>query len=214
MLIKRIFLFFISLFISVFFFILITNLWIVFDSKEKVFFSDEMLPNKNVALVLGTSKYTSSGEKNDFFNERIISAAKLYHSKKVNHIIVSGDNRTIYYNEPRDMMDALKSKGVPEESITLDYAGLRTLDSIVRCLEVFGQSEIIIVTQEFHAYRAQFIANYYGLDAVSFVARQPEESFLSVKIRELIARPLAVFDLYIWNKNPRIMGNEGTLIKP
>ena len=99
------------------------------------------------------------GSPNPFFEKRIETAAELYRIGKIDHFILSGDNRSMYYNEPMAMLKALLKKGVPASAITLDYAGLRTLDSIVRCKQIFGQNKIIIITQPFHSYRALFISS-------------------------------------------------------
>src|SRR5690606_4670880 len=109
----------------------------------------------------------------------------LYHRGAVRHLLVSGDNRSPYYNEPRTMQRALRARGVPAEAMTLDYAGLRTLDSVVRAKAIFGQQQVIIITQEFHNKRAVFLANRLGLDAVGFNAapvRLPRG--LKTRIRE------------------------------
>ena len=151
--------------VIIIFFLLAINFWVISSTEDQVYYSVNNVPKRKVALILGTSKRTSQGEANKYFVERIAAAAKLFHEGKVDHIIVSGDNRTVYYNEPRDMYNALVEHKVPKGVITLDFAGLRTLDSILRSKSVFGQNEIIIVTQDFHCYRALFIANYYGLNA-------------------------------------------------
>ena len=127
-----------------------------------------MPPAQRVGLVLGTSRFTTKGVKNEFFEERMDAAAELFERGIISHILVSGDNSSIYYNEPRDMLNALKERGIPESAVTLDYAGLRTLDSVVRCAQIFGQNNFIIITQDFHLYRALFIANYHGLKAYGF----------------------------------------------
>ncbi|MFZ6009631.1 MAG: SanA/YdcF family protein, partial [Bacteroidota bacterium] len=100
-------------------------------------------------------------------------------------------------------------KGVPAEAITLDYAGLRTLDSVVRSKMIFGQDRITIITQPFHSYRALFISNYYDIDAVAMVADEPDlERTFKVRIREYFARTKAVLDLYIFKTTPRFLGNK------
>jgi SanA protein len=185
-------------------FVLGTNFWIIISTQADIHYLTETLPSKKVALVLGTSKRTSNGDQNQFFDGRINAATDLFHKNIIDHILVSGDTRSKYYNEPRDMFDALVARNVPSESITLDYAGLRTLESITRCSKVFGQDEFIIITQEFHCYRSQFIANYHGLNVVSFVAPQPEQWYMTVMMREIVARPLAILDLYVWNREPRL----------
>ncbi len=182
------------------------NIWILVTTSDQIFQEDNLPPAQKVGLVLGTSRFTAKGVKNELFEERMNAAAQLFESGIIVHILVSGDNRSIYYNEPRDMLNALRERGIPQSAITLDYAGLRTLDSIVRCEQIFGQTSFIIITQEFHLYRALFIANYYGLKSYGFILKSSKASVpTKVRIRELIARVIAVLDLYLWNKKPKIM---------
>lgn len=193
----------------VFGFLLVCNLWVVLSTAERVYADSALLPNHRMALVLGTSHKTVSGKPNPFFEKRIETAAELFKSQKIDHFIVSGDNRSMYYNEPLEMRKALMKKGVPGTAITLDYAGLRTLDSIVRCKQIFGQEKITIITQSFHSYRALFISNYYDMDAVAMVADEPDfENSLKVRIREYAARVIAVLDLYVFKTAPRFLGEK------
>jgi SanA protein len=190
--------------------ILGSNLWIVESTATKVFTDLAKLPDHHkVALVLGTSHKSVGGGPNPFFHNRIETAAALYKMGKIQHFILSGDNRTIFYNEPMEMLKALIKKGVPASAITLDYAGLRTLDSVVRSKKVFGQDKITIITQPFHSYRAIFISNYYDIDAVAMVAGDPElERTFKVRIREYFARTKAVLDLYVLKTAPRFLGQK------
>lgn len=190
--------------------LLVANLWVIQSTKEHVYRDTNDLPANDVAVVLGTSNKLINGSPNPFFEYRIKMAATLYASGKVKHFIVSGDNRTRFYNEPLEMKKALVKSGVPDTVITLDYAGLRTLDSIVRCKEIFGQDKITIVTQPFHCYRALFISQYYGMDAVAVMAQEPALE-TNVYIREYFARAKAVLDLYILKTAPRHLGDKEPL---
>src|ERR1043166_1103941 len=147
--------------------VLLANVWVVNSTSDKVFSDADSLPPHEVAVVLGTSARLGKGQPNPFFEYRIKTAAQLFHAGKVKYFIVSGDNRTRYYNEPEEMKVALVKSGVPDSVITLDYAGLRTLDTIVRCKEIFGQDTITIITQSFHCNRALFISKYYDMNAVA-----------------------------------------------
>lgn len=187
------------------------NFWIVSSTNQRIHYTIDELPPRKVALLLGTSKRTEKGGSNKYFEERIDAAARLYELEVIRHIIVSGDNETVYYNEPRDMFDALIKKGVPKAAITLDYAGFRTLDSVVRSKEIFGQDELLIITQDFHCYRALFIAGYYGIDAVAYSADNKDELPLKLAIREILARSNTVLDLYIFHKGPRFLGDKEEL---
>jgi SanA protein len=107
------------------------------------------------------------------------------------------------------MKKALMSRGVPDSVITLDYAGLRTLDSIVRCKEIFGQEKIIIITQTFHSYRALFISDYYKMDAIVLAANDSTNEFVAkVNVREYLARTKAILDLYFLSTAPRHLGEK------
>ena len=187
------------------------NFWIVSSTQNQIYYNLNDVPPKRVALLLGTSKRTVAGGTNKYFKERMDAAADLYHRGVIEHIIVSGDNRTVYYNEPRDMLNALKELGVPEAAITLDYAKFRTLDSVVRAKEVFGQSELMIITQDFHCYRALFIANFHELDAVAYSADNKDQLPTSLALREILARGKAVFDLYVFNQEPKFLGDKESL---
>ncbi|MFY0600638.1 MAG: YdcF family protein [Cyclobacteriaceae bacterium] len=186
------------------------NFWVIASTEDQVYYDNQFLPENKVALILGTSKRTKHG-LNKYFHERIRAAADLYHANKIRHIIVSGDNRTIHYNEPRDMYEALVELDVPKGAITLDFAGLRTLDSIVRADSIFGQKKFTIITQDFHCYRSLFIANYFDLDVIAYSADNKEVLPVSLAVREVLARFVAVLDLYVWAKSPAILGEKETL---
>ena len=189
------------------------NVWIVKSTEGNVYADLDKLPDHRIALVLGTSHRVVGGGPNPFFQKRIEMAATLYEMGKIDHFILSGDNRTKYYNEPLEMKKALLKKGVPNSAITLDYAGLRTLDSVVRSKKIFGQNKITIITQPFHSYRALFISQYYNMDAVAMVAEDPElEQTFKVRLREYLARTKAVLDLYVFKTDPRFLGEKEEII--
>jgi SanA protein len=187
------------------------NLWVVASTRSHMFRSVAEIPVHSVGLVLGTSNKTSSGKPNLFFENRIQAAADLFHQKKIERILVSGDNQSSpYYNEPYQMKKSLVARGVPAKANIIDDAGVRTLDSIIRCYSVFGESNITIITQGFHGYRALFISNYYDLDAQVLVAPGIPLSQTSVRvyIREFFARPQAVFDLFVFKTHPVIQPSD------
>ena len=199
------FLFLLLLFVS----ICLSNYYVIKSTKTQLYTDIEKIPANNVALLLGASKKTVRGNDNLYFNYRIEAAAELYKAGKIKHIIVSGDNHKKEYDEATDMRDALMELGVPDSCITLDYAGFRTLDSMVRCLKVFKQKNITVISQEFHNQRATFIGNYYNMNVVAFNAKDvPSQYSLKTKIREYFAKFKAVIDLYITHKQPKFLGEE------
>ena len=127
-------------------------------TKDLVYKDVNSIPKNKVGLLLGTSKYLRSGELNQYFENRIQATVDLYNAKKIEFIVISGDNRKMSYNEPQDMKRELLLRGIPEERIFLDYAGFRTYDSVIRMNKIFGQSNFTIISQDFHNRRAIFIA--------------------------------------------------------
>ncbi len=194
--------------ISLILLIVVGNLWIVFKNKSSVYDKIESIPENNVGLVLGTSKNLVNGNTNLFFKYRVNAAADLFNAGKVKHLIVSGDNSNLNYNEPRTMYQALVKLGIPEDCITLDYAGFRTLDSVIRCKEVFQQNKFTIVSQEFHNYRAVYIGKYYGLDVVAFNAKEVTIQSNRTFHREYLARLKAMLDLHFLKTKPKFLGEK------
>jgi SanA protein len=199
------------LFLLVTFILIACYFWIEIQTRNRVYSDINKIPAKKVALLLGTAKYSKyqRGAINRYFKYRIDAVVKLYNAKKIKHIIASGDNRTRYYNEPINMKKSLIARGIPINAITLDYAGFRTLDSIVRCQKVFSQNDIIVVSQPFHNKRAIFISDYYGMKTIGFNAEKiPFALDMKTPIREYFARFKAVLDLYILKTPPKFLGEK------
>jgi SanA protein len=165
------------------------------------------VPHAPAALVLGTSQWRSDGSTNYFFLYRMEAAARLYHAGKVKWVVVSGDNHTHAYDEPRMMREALIKRGVPACRILSDYAGFRTFDSVVRMKNVFGFSKYIIVSQQFHNQRAVYLAHKFGHTVYALNARDVlNADGLMVHVREAGARVKAWLDIHILGTEPRFGG--------
>lgn len=185
-----------------------SNRWIASSADGRLYDSTAEIPFNDVGLVLGANK-NARGGPNLYFENRIDAAAALFKAGKIRHLLVSGDNHISEYDEATDMKNALVARGVPDTCITLDYAGFRTLDSVVRCKKVFGQKKVTIISQEFHNQRAVFIAGFYDMEAIGFNAKDVPASYsLKTNFREYIARFKAVLDLYLLRTSPRFLGEE------
>lgn len=183
--------------------VLASNWWVVRTTEGQIYFTIHALPANDVGLVLGTSKFVRTGKENLFFRYRMEATARLWKEGKVKYLILSGNNDSEYYNEPADMQRALVKLGVPASVMTLDYAGYRTFDSVVRCKDVFNQEKITIISQNFHNARALYIGNHEGIEAVAFAAQDvPDGYSLRTLIREYLARPYALLDVYLLRPQP------------
>lgn len=186
--------------------IIVANQIIESSTKNLVYNDIENVPTNNVGLLLGTSKLLKNGRNNLYFDYRINAAAALFHKGKINFILISGDNGFLNYNEPLDMKNELIKKGVPEDKIFLDYAGFRTLDSVVRAKLIFGLDSFIVISQEFHNKRAIYIAGQYGIKAIGFNANDVNVKFgFKTKTREKISR-LKVFIDMLFKIKPKYLG--------
>ncbi len=178
-------------------------------ARHKTFSDVALIPNRRVGLVLGCPKRIPGGWLNPFFENRIAAAAELYHRRKVDFLVVSGDNHIQSYDEPKDMKNSLVEKGVPKDRIYLDYAGLRTLDSVVRVKEIFGQEKVTIISQHFHNQRAIFLASHHGIDAIGFDAPDVAREYaFKTLLREQFAKVKAVLDVYLLHKPPHFLGEK------
>ena len=190
-------------------FTLFCNWQIRSTSTDYLYNSVEEIPHNSVALLLGTSQYISDGVENPYFSHRIKATIELYEAGKIDCIIVSGDNSLEEYNEPRAMFLALVEGGIPPENIQMDFAGFRTLDSVIRCKKVFQQDKITIVSQEFHNQRAVYIARQNGIEAIGFNARDLSASIgKKTHIREYFAKVKAFIDVNIIHKDPKFLGEK------
>ena len=174
-----------------------SNTTIESDTEAFNSFNINDIPKKKVGIVLGTGKTLANGQPNLYFNYRIDAAAELHKAGKVQYFIVSGDNSKKNYNEPEDMKFALMEKGVPENHIFEDFAGFRTLDSVVRAKEIFGQKELVIISQKFHNQRAVFLAQQNGMTAYGYNAKDVNKAMgFKTNLREKFARAKVYWDMF------------------
>ncbi len=185
--------------------VMAVNYAVVRATEHQVFSDVRTIPWNRVGLLLGTAKYEdrARGVINRYYQYRIDAAVQLYMAGKIDYIIVSGDNSP-HYNEPNLMKKDLVARGVPANRIVLDNAGFRTLDSILRCRDVFGQRSFTIISQKFHNERAVYIANHKGVQTVAYNA-QNGDSFWDVVVREKLARVKMMLDLML-NTQARYYG--------
>lgn len=185
-----------------------TNVAAVVAGAGKVHDDVERLPGDGVMLVFGCDDQID-GRENLYFRYRIDAAAEVWKAGKARWVIVSGDNRTKYYNEPERMRRALVEKGVPADKIICDYAGLRTLDSVVRAKEIFGVEKVVFISQRFQNERAAYLARANGMDYTGFNAKDVEgKGGLKTRLREIGARVKMWLDVQVLGTRPKHLGEK------
>lgn len=178
-------------------------------SADRIYTTVDSLPHNKVALLLGTNPLNRVGRPNSYFTNRIQTAAELFRAGKADYIIASGDNHTRQYDEPTAMRDSLIAHGVPGDRIILDFAGFRTLDSVVRAKEVFGCDSMTIISQADHNARALYLAAANGIEAVAISAplKAGRRVRIRLALREWLARDKMMLDIW-FGKQPHFLGEK------
>ncbi len=188
--------------------VLYANVTAVWASRGRIFEDVSAIPPTKVGLLFGTTDKVS-GRENLYFRYRIDAAEVVWNAGKLDTLIVSGDNRSRYYNEPEKMKAALIERGIPADRIVCDYAGLRTLDSVVRAKEIFGADPILFISQRFQNERAIYLAKANDIEAYGFDARDvAAQAGMKTKLREVGARVKMWLDINFLDTQPKHLGEK------
>lgn len=189
--------------------VLAANLWVLARTRGVI--EDDLLLCREapVGIVFGTSYWARGGGRNPHYTARLNAAARLLRMHRVQHLLLSGDNRTRYYNEPVTMWRDLREDNVRDADMTLDYAGFSTFDTVVRAREIFGVTRALLITQDWHLPRALYIAQAMGIEAHGCaVPSEPVAGEWRLRVREWLARVAMLGDLYLWQREPYFLGPE------
>lgn len=158
-------------------------------------------------VVLGCG-VKSDGTPSDMLEDRLIRGIELYKAGAASKLLMSGDHGSDEYDEVGAMKRYAIEAGVPAEDIFMDHAGFSTYESIYRAKEIFGVKKLIIVTQEYHLYRALYIAQSLGMEAYGVASDYRTYAGQSMRdVRELLARCKDFF-ISILRPKPTYMGDE------
>jgi SanA protein len=165
-------------------------------------YSVQKVPSQRVAIIFGARIYSNT-RLSPMLRDRVATGADLYFADKVDVLLMSGDGRDQYYNEPGAMRRYAIQLGVPEDAILLDAAGLRTYDSCQRAEDVYNLDSAILVTQAFHLDRALLLCNSLGVESDGVAADYHHPNGYGGRgerwshWREIGATTLAFMDLYL-----------------
>lgn len=166
----------------------VINWYVILSTKKQIVTNDySKLTDLDCIVVLGAGVWDD--RPSHMLEDRLLTAIELYNKGVAPKIIMSGDHGRINYDEVNIMKNFAIEHGVPSEDIFMDHAGFSTYDSIYRAKEIFGADKIIIVTQEYHLYRALYIANKLDIEAYGVGADPRKYSGqLYRDFREILAR--------------------------
>lgn len=190
-------------------FILVINV-VVVNTAAPYVLSLENIENADEAdciLVLGALVY-GDDQLSSVLKDRVDYAIALYEAGKARRLLFSGDHGQTDYDEVNAMMDYAVAQGVPKEDIFLDHAGFSTYESLYRARDVFCISKVIIVTQDFHIWRAVYVARQLGLKAEG-VNSNPRRYGNETKdaLRECLARVKDYFYVNVFLPQPKYLGD-------
>lgn len=192
--------------------VVFSQIWIYISTKDHIYSKTDELKHNKVGLIPGCNKYVSTGILNLYYVQRIKAGEKLYKEGKIDFILVSGDNAHASYDEPTEMKKSLIEAGIPKDKIYLDYAGFRTLDTIVRAKEVFQLNEVTFISQNLQNQRGVFIGKSRGIKVTAYNAGTVSiRHGFKIVTREFFAKIKMILDLYVLDKGPKFLGEEITI---
>ena len=183
-------------------YVLSINFYVTSSTKKQI--NTKLNEKVDCILVLGAGIW---GDKpSPMLQDRLDTAIKLYKDGVSNKIIMSGDHGTKEYDEVNIMKQYAIDAGIPSSDIFMDHAGFSTYESIYRARDIFQVKNMVIVTQEYHLYRALFIANKLGIKSYG-VNSDPREyaGQLYREAREILARNKD-FMYTIFKPKPKYLG--------
>lgn len=160
------------------------------------------------ALILGAG-VDSQGEMSDYLRDRVDAAIYLYKNNNIENILVSGDNSRKNYNEVEPVKKYLLDKEVFSGDIYLDHAGFDTYDSLYRAKYIFGQEELVVISQNYHVPRAVVIGRMLGIKTYGF-ASSKYEGTVKYRLREILGRVKILYD-FIFLNEPTFGGDRITI---
>lgn len=210
--IKRILKTFVILFLLAVISVIGINIYLCGTVKNRIYHADELKLNESDCILVLGAGVRADGTPSHMLEDRLIVGKKLYDAGVSEFILLSGDHGKEDYDEVNCMKNYLLEKGIPREPIFLDHAGFSTYESLYRAKEIFGAEKIVIVTQSYHLYRALYIADYLGLNAVGATADLRTYVGQSMRETREIAARVKDFFYTIFKPEPTYLGDKIPLV--
>ena len=165
------------------------SIYLCASVKDQIITLDEATKlDADAILVLG-ARVWDNGSPSGVLEDRLDTGISAYQAGVSDRLLMSGDHGQDDYDEVNAMKDYALEQGIPSENIFMDHAGFSTYESVYRARDIFQVKTILIVTQEYHLYRALYIARALGLDAYGVAAdRSVYSGIVGFEAREILAR--------------------------
>ena len=166
------------------------NAYVVNSTRDRLLSPEAaaLLEDVDCIIVLGC-KVKSDGTPSDMLEDRLRRGVELFHAGAAPKLLMSGDHGTMTYNEVQSMKQFAMDRDIASSDVFMDHAGFSTYESIYRAKDIFQAKKIIIVSQEYHLYRAMYIANALGIEAYGVHADYRNYAGQAgFDIREVLAR--------------------------
>lgn len=182
------------------------NFYVKSETNSLIYSSQNRLPKNNVGIIFGAG---INGDKpSKYLKDRLDAGILLFKSKKINKILLSGDNGNDEHDELTVMKKYCYSKGIDTTKIYIDYAGFDTYSTMYRAKYIFKIKSATLITQEYHLNRAIYIGNKLGIKSEGFSANVGKyNNYKYVCFREYFSILKSVFDV-LRNREPHFLGNE------
>ena len=181
---------------------------VIGNTKWKIYNIEELANMENVDAIFVLGAGLKNNKPSKMLEERLDQAISLYKNGISDKIIVSGDHGRINYDEVNVMKQYLIDNDIPSDAIFMDHAGFNTYNSMYRAKNIFGIDKMVVVTQEYHLYRALYVANSLGIDAYgSNATREIYSGQMFRDMREILAR-VKDFFLAIFKPQASVLGDK------
>lgn len=182
------------------------NYYVKSKTDSLIYHSENDIPKNNVGIIFGAG--INGNKPSKYLKDRLDAGILLYNSKKINKILLSGDNGSDAHDELTVMKNYCFQNGVDTTKIYIDYAGFDTYSTMYRAKNIFKINKAILVTQEYHLNRAIYIGNKLGIKSVGFSANTGEyRNYNYVCFREYFSIFKSAIDV-ARNREPHFLGSE------
>lgn len=185
--------------------IIAVNWYVKSSTKKQIHYSIKKFPKNDVGIIFGAG--INGDQPSKYLKDRLDAGILLYKAKRINKILLSGDNGRDEYDELTVMKNYCYRNGVDTTKIFIDYAGFDTYSTMYRAKHIFKINKATLISQEYHLNRAIYIGKSLGIKSVGFSANKGEyNGYKYVTFREYLSICKCFFDV-LRNREPHFLGH-------